>query len=206
MILRLSIFTSTDFDLYKNGVFLSGSLSLTYYACRTRHPKPRPQALSLYSPRKPLTEPVNITGQWCDGPFIDRAEPVDGDRSCYACRNSYVGHFDAYNLSSAKEREISGNARRHYRSIEKLKASADGGCHLCSLLASSIQQKPEFSQKREIKIVYGVDAGIRFGYVQIHFYSLGGEHDAEMKECFSIEGGPRRIRFCAIIAVLSGLD
>ena len=90
--------------------------------------------------------------------------------------------------------------------METLEASAEEGCHLCGRLALSIRKKPEMSQKRDIGIVYGVDAGIRFGYVQVCFYSLGGEHDSEMEECFSIVATPRRSPLYAIIAVSSGLD
>lgn len=71
--------------------------------------------------------------------------------------------------------------------MKTLKASGDRGCRLCALLASSIEKKQNSLRKERIEIIYRVDAGIRFGYVQIHFYSLGGEHDPEMKECFSIE-------------------
>lgn len=194
---------STNVHQY-NREYSSPYLSFTCYACHTRQPKPQPQAMSLYGPRKPSPQPKNITGEWYDSPSIgQKAEPVDSDRMYHACRNIFVGHFDSRNLLSAKEREISDNAQRHYRNIETLKISAEEGCHLCSLLASSVQKKPGISRKREIGIVYGVDAGIRFGYVQVCFYSLCGENDSEVKECFSIVATPRRSQFCA---VSSGLD
>ena len=85
------------------------------------------------------------------------------------------------------------HAQRYYR---KSLQSTEAVIYAAFWHSLSIHEKPEHSQKREIGIVYGVDAAI---HVQVCIYSLRGENDSVL----SIVATSRS---CQFSAVSSGLD